>query len=96
MHPTDEGSRRRLLQGTAFLGAVAVVRLFGGSSASAAKLAKADVKYQDRPNDGKDCDDCIQFIPDPRKKADGTCKVVDGSVSAHGYCLAFTPKPVGR
>jgi len=22
-----------------------------------------------------------------------TCRVVAGPVSAHGYCLAFTPKP---
>ena len=60
---------------------------------AAAKLAKADVQYQDKPNDGKDCDDCIQFIPDPAHKGAGTCKVVAGPVSAHGYCLAFTPKP---
>ena len=59
----------------------------------AAKLAKADVQYQDRPRDGRDCDDCIQFVPDPTRKTVGSCKVVEGEVSAHGYCLAFTPKP---
>ena len=59
----------------------------------AAKLSKADVQYQDKPKDGKDCDDCIQFIADPAHKGAGTCKVVAGPVSAHGYCLAFTPKP---
>ena len=59
----------------------------------AAKLSKTDVQYQDKPKDGKDCDDCIQFIADPAHKGAGTCKVVAGPVSAHGYCLAFTPKP---
>ena len=61
--------------------------------AIAGKLAKADVQYQDKPNGGKDCDDCIQFIVDPAHKGAGTCKVVAGPVSAHGYCLAFTPRP---
>jgi hypothetical protein len=61
--------------------------------AVAGKLAKADVQYQDQPKGGKDCDDCIQFIADPAHKGAGTCQVVAGAVSAHGYCLAFTPKP---
>jgi hypothetical protein len=25
----------------------------------------------------------------------GSCKVVAGAISPHGYCLAFTPKPSG-
>jgi hypothetical protein len=49
----------------------------GIGEAIAAKLAKADVKYQDKPNASKECDDGVQYVPDP----------------AHGYCLAFTPKP---
>ena len=44
---------------------------------------------------GKDCDDCIQFVPGPTSEAAGSCKVVAGSISPHGYCLAFTPKPPG-
>jgi High potential iron-sulfur protein len=72
---------------------LAVVALIGTGRAIAAKLAKADVKYQDTPNSGKDCADCIHFIPDPHRKGRGSCQVVAGPVSAHGYCLAFTPKP---
>ena len=56
--------------------------------ARAAKLAKADVQYQDRPKDGKDCDDCMHFLPGPIP----SCKVVEGAISPHGYCLAFTRK----
>jgi hypothetical protein len=81
---------RRLLVAVAllpFLGAV--------PRAIAAKLSKTDVKYQDQPNAGKDCDDCIQFVADATRKRVGTCKVVEGQVSAQGYCLAFTPKPKG-
>ena len=65
--------------------------------AVAAKLSKADVQYQDKPKAaGRDCDDCIQFVPDPTRKTVGSCKVVEGEVSAHGYCLAFTPKPSAK
>jgi len=57
--------------------------------ARAAKLAKADVQYQDRPKQGKDCDDCMHFLAG----APPSCKVVEGAISPHGYCLAFTRKP---
>jgi High potential iron-sulfur protein len=61
--------------------------------ARAAKLAKADVQYRDTPKDGKDCDDCMQFVPGATVNAASSCKIVEGPISAHGYCLAFTPKP---
>jgi hypothetical protein len=59
---------------------------------SAAKLSKTAVKYQDEPKAGKDCDDCIQFVPGKTPAARGTCKVVEGDISLRGYCNAFTPK----
>ena len=68
---------------------------FMTKAAGAAKLSKGEVQYRDRPRDGKDCDDCIQFVPGPTPGATGSCKVVDGAISPHGYCLAFTPKPSG-
>ena len=77
----------------ALRGVVAVIALIGIGQAIAAKLAKADVKYQDKPNAGKECDDCIHYVLDPQRKGRGTCQAVAGPVSAHGYCLAFTPKP---
>ncbi len=80
--------RRTLLSGVALLPLLAAI-----PKAIAAKLSKDDVKYQDQPKAGKDCDDCLQFVPDATRKGVGTCKVVAGAVSAHGYCLAFTPKP---
>ena len=70
-----------------------VLMPFLTKAAAAAKLSKDDVQYRDRPRDGKDCDDCIQFVPGPTPKAAGSCKVVAGSINPHGYCLAFTPKP---
>ena len=82
-------SRRSFVKGAAAFLFVALLPL----RSIAAKLSKSDVKYQDKPNAGKDCDDCLQFIPGATAKAPGTCKIVDGPVSPHGYCLAFTPRP---
>ncbi len=91
----DTKSRRSLLKRAAWLAGVVAIPLLGSSRGTLAggKVAKADVKYQDKPNAGNDCDDCLQFIPGATPKAPGTCKVVDGAINPHGYCIAFTPKP---
>jgi len=84
--------RRAFLYSAGILGGGAFMPLLT-KAAGAAKLSKAEVQYRDRPNGGKDCDDCIQFVPGPTSKAAGSCKVVAGAISPHGYCVAFTPKP---
>jgi hypothetical protein len=62
--------------------------------AADAKLAKATVQYVDDGKlPGKDCDDCIQFIPGKTSKDVGACKIVEGAINPHGHCLAFSPKP---
>ena len=62
--------------------------------AAQAKLAKSAVKYTDASADeGKDCDDCSQFVPGRTAKALGSCKIVDGAINPHGHCIAFSPKP---
>lgn len=97
----DEGSselksRRVFLEkGGALLAGIASLPLLASirNGFAAGKLAKSDVNYQEKPNTGRDCDDCLQFISGATPNANGTCKVVDGVVSPHGYCAAFTPKP---
>ena len=65
----------------------------GGVCGQAAKLAKAAVSYVDVGTaPGKDCDDCVQFVPGADAKAMGACRIVDGPISPHGHCIAFTPK----
>jgi len=59
----------------------------------AAKLSKGEVQYRDRPNGGKDCDDCIQFVAGKTAKDPATCKIVEGDINPHGHCIAFSPKP---
>ena len=90
-------SRRLLIKGAVLLVAVAIVPSLAAADKAPAdaktKLPKTDVRYQDEPKAGKDCDDCIQFIPGKTSKVKGTCKIVEGDISPTGYCLAFTPKP---
>jgi hypothetical protein len=87
-------SRRNVMKSViALAGTAAVAGLAGHQQAHAAsKLPKSAVQYQDKPNGDKDCSKCVQFIPGASASADGTCKVVEGAISPHGYCIAFSPK----
>ena len=80
------------------LGAIASVALAGNAltaaSAAEAKLAKSAVQYVDvGKEEGKDCDDCIQFVPGKTANATGACRIVEGAINPHGHCIAFSPKP---
>jgi hypothetical protein len=89
-------SRRSIVKGGVYaLTGIAIASVTRtGTSAAETKLAKAAVQYVDAGNEeGKDCDDCIQFIPGKTPKAMGTCKIVEGEINPHGHCIAFTPKP---
>ena len=88
----ERKSRRSVLKG------IAVIALLGNAPGVFAdtKLTKAVVKYRDKPSAGKDCDDCLHFIPGATPKAKGKCKVVEGDISPNGYCTAFAPKPKSR
>jgi hypothetical protein len=89
-------SRRDALQAglSATVGLVTVIAVPRPVRAADVKLAKSAVQYVD---DGKlphmDCDDCIQFLPGKTAKDKGLCKIVEGEISPHGHCLAFSPKP---
>jgi hypothetical protein len=88
-------SRRALLKSAVLVASIAMIPLLAGTRNAQAegKLAKADVNYQDKSSAGKDCDDCLHFIPGATPDANGTCKVVEGVISPHGHCAAFTRKP---
>jgi high potential iron-sulfur protein len=57
---------------------------------AAAKVSKADVFYRDAPKEGKSCATCRLFTPGESGK--GTCAVVEGSVSANGWCMAYSAR----
>ncbi len=84
-------SRRTLLKGAVVVTGVALVSAFTGK-ARAAKSSKAAMKYQDKPNGDQMCSSCRFFIPGKTPTANGTCQVVEGSISPHGWCTAYNKK----
>ena len=90
-------SRREWFQtSTKIVAAAAVAPLvfssFADAGTSGGLVSKSSVSYQDHPS-GKDmCSKCAHFVPGSSPTAEGTCKVVAGKISPHGYCFAFTPK----
>lgn len=91
----DTISRRGALQRTAALGLGATgVWLVGSPArAQAGKLAKDAVKYVDKGDaPGKDCDDCMHYLAPANAREPATCKIVEGPISPHGHCIAFTPR----
>jgi hypothetical protein len=87
-------SRRSALKFGLSAGAcIAIVMATGTASAQATKLAKDAVKYTDTGNvEGKDCDDCSQYVPGTAANDPPSCKIVEGPINAHGHCIAFSPK----
>jgi hypothetical protein len=84
-------SRRQVLTiaaaaaGASVTGAAAVI---GASTpARAAKAPQKAVKYQDTPKGEQRCENCMQF------EAPSTCKTVDGTVAAQGWCMVYAKKP---
>ena len=74
---------------------LAVAMIAGRALAQpSAKLSKESVKYTDSGNaEGKDCDDCSQYLPGQSAVGPATCMIVEGPISPHGHCIAFSPKP---
>ncbi len=84
-------SRRAFMGGVIVLPALAGMVL-AGTTAAQAKGSKATFKYQDTPNGGKKCSQCSFFAAGSSATAEGTCKIVDGSISPNGWCTAFAAK----
>jgi hypothetical protein len=88
-------SRRDAMRAGAGAAGGFVLAIVASNAARAAdtRLAKATVQYvDDGKMPGKDCDDCIQFLPGKTAKDLGGCKIVEGAINPHGHCLAFSPK----
>jgi hypothetical protein len=66
----------------------------GSALSQSTKLSKQSVKYTDAGTvEGKDCDDCSQYLPGSSGNDQGTCKIVEGPINPHGHCIAFSPMP---
>ena len=84
-------SRRTLLKGAAAVTCVALASAFAGK-AFAAKSTKAVANYQDQPKGAMKCSNCSLFIAGQTPTADGTCQVVEGTISTQGYCTLYVKK----
>jgi hypothetical protein len=84
-------SRRAVLKRAAVLAAVAAASTTRATLAQT-KASKAAMQYRDTPNGKQECSNCLQFIPGKTPQAQGSCKVVAGPISPHGWCIAYAPK----
>ncbi|WP_176256789.1 high-potential iron-sulfur protein [Derxia lacustris] len=89
----DEGRRKALRAGVTAAAGLGLALLATRAGAQAPKLDKAAVKYMDASAvEGKECDDCSQFVEGTGGAA-GSCRIVAGAISPKGHCIAFSPKP---
>ena len=56
---------------------------------------RTSLKYQDKPNGGKSCAGCAQFVPGSSATSLGGCKLMPGDteISPNGYCISWAAKP---
>jgi hypothetical protein len=66
--------------------------LLAETTTAQAKGSQAQFKYQNTPKNGQKCSTCTQFIPGSSPSKNGSCKVVDGSISPNGWCIAYAKK----
>jgi len=71
----------------------ALAGLLGATAlADDSKTPQSAVQYQNKPNGDKQCSKCTFFIPGDTATENGTCKLVVGTISPSGYCIAYNPK----
>ena len=84
-------TRETFLRSAVLLPALAGM-LGAAASADASKASQGSMHYQTSPNGSMQCSGCKFFISGTDPKANGSCQIVDGSISPSGYCIAYTAK----
>ena len=90
--PTSGSSRRAFIK---TIGAVAVATCGRAAAAKAQdykpqdqkKLTQAAARYQDHPKENQSCGNCPYFV------FPNSCVVVEGEISAFGWCPMYTTFP---
>lgn len=82
---------KRLLGMSLILGAAPLVAVTDAWACHGTASKKA-VMYQDKPHGKMNCLNCTHFCPGKTAQAMGTCKVVKGSISPHGWCVEWKSK----
>ena len=52
-------------------------------------VTKIKFHYQDHPNGSMKCAQCVYFVPPAPNGLTGVCRIIDGDVTANGWCTAF-------
>jgi hypothetical protein len=88
--PTIESSRRTFIK---TMGVAAAAATCGRATAAKAedykpqdqkKLTQAAARYQDGPKENENCASCPYFV------LPGSCVLVEGEISANGWCPMYT------
>ncbi len=86
---TSKSSRRAFIKtmgvvAAATCGSVAAAKAQDYKPQGQKRLTKAAARYQDHPKDNESCAGCPYFI------IPGSCVMVEGEISANGWCPIFT------
>lgn len=92
MRDSGQGITRRTFITNAIVLPALAGLLLAETTTAQAKGSQAQFKYQNSPHNGQKCSQCTFFIPGSSAKANGSCKIVDGSISPNGWCTAWSAK----
>lgn len=76
-------SRRTFVAGT--VGLIGGASLLHRTASAQTKSTQAEVEYQATPQGGDKCADCTFY-----EAGSNSCKVVDGTVAAEGWCNLYS------
>lgn len=84
-------TRRTFVAKAIVLPALAGV-LLAETATAQAKGSQAQFKYQTTPKNGQKCSQCTFFVAGSSSTANGSCKLVAGTISPNGWCTAWAKK----
>ncbi len=88
---SSDMTRRTFVANVIVLPALAGL-LLAETTVAQAKGSQAQFKYQKTPKNGQKCSQCTFFIPGKSASANGSCKIVDGTISPNGWCISWSKK----
>jgi len=92
MSDSNNGITRRTFVANAIALPAFAGLLLAETATAQAKASQTAVHYQSTPKNGQKCSTCSQFVPGSSASKSGTCKIVDGSISPNGWCMAYQAK----
>ncbi|NNM80263.1 MAG: twin-arginine translocation signal domain-containing protein [Gallionella sp.] len=84
-------NRRRFLQTASVALALIPLVVIRPARANTNAPARAQLKYQNTPNNEMSCASCLEFIPGKSAKDLGGCKVIpdDDEIAPNAYCTSW-------